>query len=411
MPNKTSKASAKSDKTTSHRMWSHRLRQALIVVLICLGGLAFAGFILTHWAQRQVLTPDNWVALVEPLPKQPVVSDALGSYLAVKLFANVPIEQEVKDALPPRAAFLSKPLSDQLKSITTKVAQRAVASDAFQSIWASANRAALNRALAQARGQSTSVQKKANEKFKINLGDIRSQIADKLGGTAVAIPALQPTSKAPLDVSTDLKAKPNKLHQAIKLIDFLASVLPLIILACVIWALALAYNRRQTFVIILAVFVVVMLLELILVRVARGQLLDQVHNSQYLSAVGYIYDAVDGLLRKMLSNGLFAALIILVIWLLAGPANFARSFRSYLGADRIRNSVANDWWHNLRIFVRNYRYYIWGGLSLIALISLAATTTVSGRDLLNAITGTLALSGIVYMLAIPRKPFKGGHVK
>src|SRR3569832_220572 len=96
--------------------WVHRLRVALIGLLVLMGCMFFGAYVVVHWGERQILTTNNWVALVGPLPGQPVVSTALGRYVSNQVFAAAPIEQKITEALPEKAAFLAGPLTSQLNT-------------------------------------------------------------------------------------------------------------------------------------------------------------------------------------------------------------------------------------------------------------------------------------------------------
>src|SRR5437660_702671 len=98
--------------------WRHRLRSAVTALLVISGCLSFSALVAVHWAERQIFTTDNWVAMVTPWPKQPAVYNALGSFISDQVFTNAPIQAEIADALPPKAAFLAGPLTGQLKSLT-----------------------------------------------------------------------------------------------------------------------------------------------------------------------------------------------------------------------------------------------------------------------------------------------------
>ena len=385
--------------------WQKRFKLVSVGFLIGLGSLCFGLFVLTHWVERQLLTPDNWVTLVAPLPRQPVVSTALGSYITVQLFKNVPIQQEIADALPPKAAFLASPLSDQLESVTTKLTQRVVASDSFQTVWTAANRVALEHLLASARGQSSPVSNRVDQKFDINLADIKSTLKEKLGGTSAAIPSLLSSGGNPIDLSVDLKESTRQVRQSVRAVDFLAVVLPFICLASFVWALALSDHRRRTTAIILVTVILIILIELILVKVLRQQVLGQVQNKQYISAVSYIYDALLGLLVSILHNSLLVALIIFIVWALAGPAKWAQTIRDYLGIKRIKNSRAMQWWHVARQMVLKFRYYIWLAIAFLVLIYLAFVATPNWREAISALMIAAAVSGLVYLIAHPGRSF------
>lgn len=380
---------------------ARRLKTLCTILLVTVGCVAFGAYVVVHWAERQVFNTDNWVALVSPLPKQPVVSDALGNYVSQQVFSAVPVQQKITDALPPAAGFLAAPLSSQLQSITTHTAQKLVASDAFQTIWTGANRVAMNRLLATARGQPTPLQARVNEKFNVDVGDISGKLRDALGSAGTAIPALQPAAHKAVAVTADLHARPRRVQQAVKTTDFLAAVLPLLVAASLLWALALSRHRRHTALIITVCIAVFMLLELIAVRWLKQEVLSQVHNSGNLGAVAYIYDTVVAWLRHMIYAVLGGLVILMGLLALSGPANRARQLRSYLHLERVKRSRVMAGWHTTRQWVQHWEYYLWLVVVIVVLVSLATFVTVNSRAVTNAALLTASLFALLHITATP----------
>lgn len=378
------------------------LRSSLIAILIALGCLSFGVYVAVHWVERQILTTDNWVALVTPLPKQPVVSNALGSYIGKKVFAAAPVEQTISDALPPKAAFLAGPLANQLSSITTKTAQRLVASDAFQTIWVGANRAAINRVLTVGRSQTSPLQSKVNEKFNINLSDVSTQLRGALGKASTAIPSLQPESKQKIQVAADLKAGRQRLRQVIQTTDFINAILPLMIVASLLGALAISKHRRKTTMTITVVIAVLMLVELIAIKGARQGVLNQVQDSSNLAAIGYIYDVIVSLLKHMIYVALGAAFVAYLICLVSGPARWAVNLRSYVRLERLANSRAMQWWHKARAWTGQQRYKLWGGSALIILAIIALFIDVDWQAIINGLLLILSSFAAIYIVGTPK---------
>jgi hypothetical protein len=56
------------------------------------------------WANRQVADTDNWTDTTTELLENENVRDALGTYLVQELFAAAPIEDSLRNALPPNCS-------------------------------------------------------------------------------------------------------------------------------------------------------------------------------------------------------------------------------------------------------------------------------------------------------------------
>lgn len=387
--------------TGTHAAITHSLRTFCLGLLVAIGCLAFGAFVVVHWAERQILTTDNWVTLVSPLPKQPVVSTALGNFIGAQVFQPAPVEQKIKDALPPRADFLAKPLTDQLKGLTVRASQKLVASDGFQTVWTGANRLAMNRLLTTARGQTPPLQAKVEQRFSVDIGGASGQLSQALGSAANAIPALQPASRKALAVTADLHARQQRVHQAVRAMDALAKVLPWLVVASFLGAFALSRHRRRTGLIMAVSIIVLMFVELIALKWLRQEVLGQVHNSGNLQAVGYIYDVLIGWLKDMIYVVLGITAAVALGLFAAGPARWAAALRSYIHLQRLRDNRFMAAWRVVRAWVKSWEYYLWLASAIIVLACLALFVQVSGQVVVNALLLTVSLFALAHIIGNP----------
>src|SRR3954451_16080602 len=103
--------------------------------------LAFAG-ILAVWANRQLLDTDNWTKTSTELLQRPVIRQQLAGFLVDQLYANVDVQGELAQALPPRIQPLAGPAASGLRELADRVALRALENPHVQGLWADANRQA-----------------------------------------------------------------------------------------------------------------------------------------------------------------------------------------------------------------------------------------------------------------------------
>src|SRR3990167_8702366 len=178
-----------------------------VITLAVLGLVFFSGFMIVHWTQRQLLTTDNWVELVAPLPKNEQVSSAVAVYSVDKLFETINVEQKVGEVLPPQAAFLAPPLSERIRTRTTNLAQDLIQSDQFQSVWISANRIAHQKLMAAARGTATAEQSAPQTSFQLKLDNLLSAIKDRMGSSSNELFANTENRESSVSLSVNLKAK------------------------------------------------------------------------------------------------------------------------------------------------------------------------------------------------------------
>jgi hypothetical protein len=223
-----------------------------------------------------------------------------------------------------------------------------------------------------------------------------------LGSVSSAIPALQPAANKAIDVTTDLKARPRRIHQVIRTIDTTYKILPLVVLASLLSALAIARRRRYTGMAIVVSIAVLMLLELITIKWLRNQTLDQVRNPANLSAVSFIYDTLVDWLRNMIFIVLGIAAALYLLLLAAGPADWAKQLRSYIHSDRLHTSSVNTAWHNVRQWVRRWEYYLWLAVPVIVLAILALFLEITGHAIINALLLIVSLIALLHIIATPR---------
>jgi hypothetical protein len=117
-------------------------RRGLALALVLVASvLAFAA-ILAVWANRQVLNTDNWTTASSRMLESPAVRDQLSAYLVDQLYANVDVEAQIREALPPRAQPLAGPAAGLLRDRIELRARQRLSRPETQERWEDANRAA-----------------------------------------------------------------------------------------------------------------------------------------------------------------------------------------------------------------------------------------------------------------------------
>lgn len=385
-----------------------RLRHGMLLVvsgiLLTVAGFAFAVYVPVRWLENQVLTSDNWAAYASKLPKNYDVSWALADVITKQIFKNVPIEQRVSEALPPRAAFLAGSLSDQLQGRTTNIVQKTVSSDTFGSLWAGANRLAMERFLSNARMGQAPLANAVDERFNIDLSAIRPILQQRLVSESSISPALQERSRQAIAVTADLQTRRERLWQAVRTTDFIYAVLPALFIMSTLGFLVFASHRRRAVITLASVIIGLLLLELILVKYVSQQVVDQVRNAAYIPAVSYIYDSLVASLRAAIGYSLVLWLVVLIVGFIAGPARWAVGLRRFLNLDAIPNSRPVLWWYGVRASIARYRFVLWGVILGAALVYLAFFAAVSSIVLVNSLLLVLAGIFLVQLLADLRMP-------
>src|SRR6266540_5127103 len=121
-----------------------RWRRALVAILVIVSVVLVPVAGLTVWVRNLVLDTDKYVDTVAPLASNKAITDNVANRITDKLFSQVNVEQQAKDALPERAQFLAAPIASGVETFTREAATRALASDKFKNLWRNANRRAHN---------------------------------------------------------------------------------------------------------------------------------------------------------------------------------------------------------------------------------------------------------------------------
>ena len=84
----------------------HRMTVALLLVAATV--LTFVA-IFSFWVNRQAMNTDNWVETSSELLENEEIQTQLATFLVAQLYANVNVEAELRNALPPQASALAGP--------------------------------------------------------------------------------------------------------------------------------------------------------------------------------------------------------------------------------------------------------------------------------------------------------------
>jgi hypothetical protein len=197
--------------------------------------------ILAVWANRQLLSPNNWANTSGRLLQNAAVRDATSDYLVNQLYANVDVAGALKSRLPTQLQPLAGPIAGALRNAATTAAQKALAAPRVQDLWKQANKAADQTFVNIVNGGKGALQVNGGE-VSLNLAAIVADITNRLG-----LPDL--SSKLPPSVANlkILKSNQIKLVQdggkALKGLALLLTIIVPLLYALAIW-LARGYRRR-----------------------------------------------------------------------------------------------------------------------------------------------------------------------
>ncbi len=248
----------------------HRARKVLVGVLVVLSCIGLLSSVLSVWMNQTLLNTDRWVQIVGPVAQDPQVVDAVSVYAADQTVAVLNVQQRVQTALPDRAAFLAVPITQQVHDFIQRSVARGMNTPAFQRAWIAINTALHKQIVAALRGESQFATI-SNGTLTIDLvpliGQALHRIQEQGPGIVeqrVAIPDLsqaQSPQQARQELSQALGInipanfgqvevmQSNQLttaQQAVRVLDTLVIILPLITLALLVAAIWFSVNRRRT---------------------------------------------------------------------------------------------------------------------------------------------------------------------
>jgi len=330
--------------TTAEPARRHRGRWSGAIVLLLVAALLAPLSALANWSRSTLLDQDKYLAMVAPLAKDPAVQQEVSLRITNAVFEQLKVKQlttqtldaiaarprvaGVADNLPVQLSTFAEPISNAIYSFTEDQVAKLVASSAFQDAWVAANReahAGLVAALTGQTGSNAVVVSKGQ--VAVNLGPFIEQIKPILVERGVPFADKIPVVNAQFVVlQSEALAR---AQTAIRLLDVLRVVLPVLALLALVAGVALAPARRRALVIGASMIVGTLVLLLLSVQVGRALYLGDLEKALLVPRVATVlFDDVTTPLRVWVrSSAMLFLLIALAAWA-AGPSGAARAVRS-----------------------------------------------------------------------------------
>ena len=330
--------------TGRHGWW----RPVVAGVLVALAALIAPLSVLATWSNGQIQDTDRYLATVAPLADDPAVQEAIAARMEQVIFSYLDIDAAVDEVvvalegrgLPDRAGAtldaLSGPLAAGIRGFVEDRILALVQSDAVEQAWVEANRTAHAELVAALNGETEGAVVIDRGAVSVNLATlintVKGQLVEAGFGIAERIPEVE--ASFAIVQSDDLATAQSLLS----VLDDLSTWLPVIGLALIGIAVAIARDRRRM---VLAAGLAVAASMLLLgtaLNVIRPFYLDALPDSSSPEAAGVVYDQLVSFIRVALRGVLVIALTVTVVaWLSAGHGSGATA-RSALsgGVDRLR---------------------------------------------------------------------------
>src|SRR5881394_831046 len=257
--------------TTAEATRLPRGRRYLVRGLVALGAVLAFLSIFAVWANRQMLDANHWADTSSRLLRDDDIRQQVSQIVVDQVYANVDVQGEVANALPPRLKPLAGPAANGLRELAQQRMNKVLQRPKVEQLWEAANRATAQQFINIAKGDSKAITQNGNAVV-LDLRPIVLDLATRLGLPASTV------GKIPPDVAKVKIMDGNQvgfLQDAVAALQGLGWVLPA--LALIVLALAVYLSgprRRETLLAVGLSLIGVGLLVLIIRRVGGGAVVN-----------------------------------------------------------------------------------------------------------------------------------------
>ena len=300
-----------------------RWRRALVAILVIVSVVLVPLAGLSIWVRNLVLDTNHYVDTVAPLAHNRAITDLVAERATNRLFQEVDVEAQAKDALPERAQFLAGPLSSGVQTFTHDAAQRVLATEQFATVWKEANRRAHAQVVKLLTGEGKNIAVK-NDKVVLDLSAVIDEEVKRLDQRGVTVFDSVAKKQKNLQVELFDAGQLQKARSAVHLLDRLRIVLVVLVFVLLGAALALSGNRRRTLMRWALGIVIAMAVTAALLALGRSAYLSVAKNHD---AAGAAFDILVRYLRNGIRVIAALGIIVALAAFLSGPSRLAVRIR------------------------------------------------------------------------------------
>ncbi len=319
---------ATKQKSTENPWW----RKTIVGVAVVLAIVSIVASISAVWAKTTLEDEDQFVATLEPLPKDEAVAAAISVLVADGVVEAVGVEVWVTEKLPSELAFVAAPLTDAIDGFVATAAADVIESDAFTSIWSTTVRATHKAVSAVVSGNDGALEAEGGT-VSINLDEIAGVVVERVEAAGLDVP------DADLELGSIVLYEDGQLaavQSLAKAIDTLGWFLPLLALLFILVAVAVSRNRRRTTAVLGFGTFIGTAVGLISLRLGRNYVVDAIEDATKQGAAGAIWDVFLDRLYQMMWATLILALIVGIVAWFAGPGPRAVRTRAWSSGTILR---------------------------------------------------------------------------
>lgn len=300
-------------------------RKISVWVLIVLAVVSVVASISAVWAKTTLQDEDQFVATLEPLPKEESVAAAISVTVADGVVEAIGVETWVIEKLPPELEFVAAPLTDAIEGFVATAASEVVRSDAFTSIWSTTVRATHTAASAVISGNGRALEAEGGV-VAINLDEIAGVVVENVEAAGLEVPDVDLELGSIVLYEDEQLAAVQSLAAAI---DTVGWFLPLLALVFIVAAIAVSRDRRRTTAVLGFGAAIGTAVSLIGLRLGRNYVVNAIEDATNQEAAGDIWDLLLNRLYQMMWATLILALIVGIVAWFAGPSTRAVNTRTW----------------------------------------------------------------------------------
>lgn len=302
-----------------------RPRRALPAVLIVLATVVGIISVFALWAERQLMEQNTWSETSQQLIENSEIQTALADFIVTEIYANVNVEQDLADRLPPDLAPIAGPVASALRSPAETVATKALQQPKIQGLFVQASDLTHQKfvQLIENKGEFVST---SGGVITLDLQSLLTSVTSQLGVGSGAVAKLPPeTASIEIMKSTELSQVQTGV-KALKTAAWFLTALTFLLFAAAVF---LGRGRRRETLRSVGISLAFIGLVVLFARnVASTEIVGSLSGSATNdAAVNSAFDIITSLLKDMGQSILVYGIVVILAAWFAGPSRWAVSAR------------------------------------------------------------------------------------
>ena len=301
-------------------------RRALPTVLMVLATVVGIISVFALWAERQLMEQDTWSQTSQELVENSEIQTALADFIVTEIYANVDVEQDLADRLPPELAPIAGPVASALRSPAETIADKALQQPEVQGLFVSASDLTHQKfvQLIEDKGEFVST---SGGVVTLDLQSLLTSVTDQIGIGSKAVAKLPPeTASIEIMQSDEL----SEVQAGVKALNTAAWFLTALTLLLFVAAIFLGRGRRRETlrsvgISLLFIGLVVLFARSVASSAIVGSLSGSATND---AAVSSAFEIITSLLKDTGQSILVYGIVVILAAWFAGPSRWAVSARS-----------------------------------------------------------------------------------